>query len=118
MSTPTPTPTPTITFAFKVLKLNVIPTLTINTTTLTNVVTSIVYQYTGTSSTGQTCVITGEAPLGQPDLNSYTDFNKLTEAEVINWLESTVNINKYQTDITNYLNGNNIVSLPLPWTSS
>ena len=109
---------PTITFAFKVLKLNVIPTLTINTTTLTNVITSVVYQYTGTSSTGQNCVVTGEAPLAPPDCNSYKDFHKLTEEDVLSWLESTVNVNKFQTDITNYLNGNNVISLPLPWSSN
>ena len=110
--------TPTISFAFKVLKLNAMPTLTINTTTLTNVVTSVVYQYTGISSNGQTCVVTGEVPMATPDVNSYTDFHKLTEDEVLKWLESTVNVEKLQSDITNYLNGNNILSLPLPWNSS
>ena len=109
---------PTITFAFTVLKLNVIPTFTIGTTTLINVVTSVVYQYTGTSSNGQTSVITGEIPLAPPDLSTYTDFHKLSQSEVISWLEASVNVNKYQTDITNSLNGNNITSLPLPWTTN
>ena len=117
-------PKPTITFAFNVLKLNVLPslvihdTLLINDTTLTNVVTSVIYQYIGTSSNGQTCVITGECPLAKPNLDNYKDYHELTETEVVTWLESSVNVQKFQADITDYLNGNNVISLPLPWISS
>jgi ABC-type maltose transport system permease subunit len=111
--------TPTITFAFNIIKLNVLPNLTINDTTLTNVVTSIIYQYIGTaSSNNQTCIITGESLLNKPTLENYKDYHELTEEEVLSWLQSTVNVEKHQSDITNYLNGNNIISLPLPWQAS
>ena len=113
----------TVTFAFKILKLNVLPSLVIhddlliNDTTLTNVVTSIVYQYVGTSSNGQTCVITGECPLNKPSIQNYKDYHELTQLEVLNWLQSSVNVQKFQEDITDYLNGNTIISLPMPWNT-
>lgn len=104
-----------ITFYFKILKLNVLPSYKIGDTELLNVVTSIVYQYIGETTDGKNCIITAECPLSKPTMDSYTDFHNLNESDVITWLKSNVNENKFKLDITNYLNGNNVVEMELPW---
>jgi len=110
-----------ITYEFKILKLNVLPTLKLNeTTTLNNVVTSIIFNYIGTNtSNNQTCIITNEIPLTLPTTNeNYTDFNKLTEQECKNWLITTVNVENYNKQINDYFDNNKIIQLDVPWSKN
>ena len=104
-----------ITYSFKILKLNVMPSFFINSVELKNVVTSVIYQYIGLNSkNGQTCVVTGEAIMAPPSLDDYKEFHELTQEEVLNWLNK-IDVTKFQRDINNYLTGNNIISMGLPW---
>ena len=110
-----------ITYEFKILKLNVLPTLKLNeTTTLNNVVTSIIFNYIGTNtSNNQTCIITNEIPLTLPTTNdNYTDFNKLTQPEVTSWLISSVTVEKYNKQIIDYFDDNKIIQLDVPWLAN
>jgi len=106
-----------ITYTIKIVKLNVIPSFTVDTTVLNNVVSSVVFNYTGTNSNNEKCTITIEAPLTLPTSSeNYVDFQKLSEEEVVSWINSTVNFTKYNNDISDYLNKNHVVCITtLPW---
>ena len=107
-----------ITYEFKILKLNVLPTLKINeTTTLKNVITSIIFNYIGTNTlTNQTCIITNEIPLNPPSsVENFVDFHNLTKPEVTSWLIGTVNVEKYDKQIIDYFDDNKVIQLDVPW---
>jgi hypothetical protein len=57
----------------------------------------------------------------EPSPNDFTAYPDLTEADVISWLESGLNVEAMQESLANQiadLKNPKIVSLPLPWSEN
>jgi hypothetical protein len=74
-----------ITYEWKITGLKMAPSLD----GLTDVVTGINFNYTGTDAdSGESHTFPGAVPTSMPDSGSFTPFNELTEAEVITWAQA------------------------------
>jgi len=75
-----------VTYEWKIKSLH---KTTVNS--LQDVVVKVMYEYVGTDSeSGQTAFFPGVTPLPEPDANSFTPFENLTQQEVIEWLIANV----------------------------
>jgi hypothetical protein len=87
---------------------------------LTDVVKVIHWRLTATDGT-YTADAYSTVSLGAPDPAHFTNFNDLTEAEVISWVESKLDVDAVKAGLVNQLaNLANppIVTLQGPWTSA
>ena len=92
--------------------------------TLINVVQTIHWRYkateivpgiSGSADTTYVVEIYGAAPLSEPTPETFTDYNSLTETQVIGWLEGTLNMEEIQTKLTDEINLQiNPVNVTLP----
>ena len=85
---------------------------------LTNVVKVIHWGLTGRDENGTSASISNSYPLPEPNPEGFTDYSTLTEATVISWLESTLDIGYLHTSLANEIASKYnppITQLPLPW---
>ena len=74
-----------ITYAWKITALKKAPTLD----GLSNVITHIRFDYTGTDSeSGESHTFHGACPVGAPNADNFSEITTLTEADVIGWAQA------------------------------
>jgi hypothetical protein len=74
-----------ITYDWKITALKKAPSLD----GLSNVITHIRFDYTGTDSeSGESHTFHGACPVGAPNPNSFSEITTLTEADVISWAQA------------------------------
>ena len=74
-----------ITYSWKITALKKAPSLD----GLSNVITHIRFDYTGTDSeSGESHTFHGACPIGAPDADNFSEITTLTEAQVIEWAQS------------------------------
>lgn len=74
-----------ITYSWKITALKKAPSLD----GLSNVITHIRFDYTGTDSgSGESHTFHGACPVGAPDAESFTAIETLTEADIIEWAKA------------------------------
>ena len=84
---------------------------------LNDVVKTIHWRYKGVDGDYQAEVYSSFA-CGEPSPNDFTAYPDLTEADVIGWLESGIDVESLKANIDSQienLKNPKIVSLPLPW---
>ena len=84
---------------------------------LTNVVKTVHWRYQATDGTHLADVY-GSVGLNTPEASTFTPYADLTEADVISWLESKLQVEDLKTNLDNQLErlaNPPIVNLPLPW---
>ena len=74
----------TITYTWSITSLKTAPALE----GLSDVVTGIRFNYTGTDENGNTHTFNGAVPVGAPDSENFKPLAELTEAEVIAWAQA------------------------------
>jgi len=87
---------------------------------LTDVVRTVHYRYQATDGDYQAETYSSYA-CSEPSPNDFTAYPDLTEADVIGWLESGLNVEAMQESLANQiadLKNPKIVSLPLPWSEN
>ena len=102
------------TYNFNVHQLEIAPLLN----GLEKVVTRIQYTYTGTDENGITATIPGGINMPEPLPDNFKNFDLLTEAEVVLWLESAVDTNMLNTIIDNSISEKTTpkyVAVKSPW---
>jgi hypothetical protein len=107
-----------INYEWKITGLKIAPLLE----GLTDVVTEINFNYIGTDTdSGESYTFLGAVPTPQPNLESFTPFNELTEEEVIAWAQAnhpTALMNeKIEKAILKKIIPTNIPA-DLPWNTS
>jgi hypothetical protein len=103
-----------ITYSYQIHELKEVPTLG----DLNNVITEVVYTYTGTNEDGITSLYPGRTALPAPDSESFKPTVELTEEDVINWLEVHANLTAMQYAIQQHIEQQSGVILrgsTLPW---
>jgi hypothetical protein len=73
-----------ITYTWSITSLKTAPTLE----GLSDVVTGIRFNYTGTDENGNSHTFNGAVPVGAPDAENFKPLAELTEAEVIAWAQA------------------------------
>ena len=74
-----------ITYSWKITALKKAPSLD----GLSNVITHIRFDYTGTDSeSGESHTFHGACPIGAPDADNFSEITTLTEAQVIEWAQA------------------------------
>jgi hypothetical protein len=73
-----------ITYTWSITSLKTAPALE----GLSDVVTGIRFNYTGTDENGNTHTFNGAVPVGAPDSENFKALAELTEAEVIAWAQA------------------------------
>ena len=103
-----------ITYTWSISKLDCSPA----ENGLTDIVKVIHWGLTGIDENGVSASISNSYPLPSPSLEGFSDYSTLTEATVISWLESNLDVgyikSKLSNEITSQYNPP-ITPLPLPW---
>jgi hypothetical protein len=85
---------------------------------LTDVVKVINWVFTGQDENGTSASMSNSYPLPSPSPEAFTDYSTLTEATVIGWLESNLDVEYLHTYIESGIVSQYnppITPLPLPW---
>jgi hypothetical protein len=85
---------------------------------LTDVVKTIHWGLTGIDENGVSASMSNSYPLPSPTPEAFTDYSLLTEATVIGWLESNLDVEYLHTYLANEIESKyhpSITPLPLPW---
>jgi hypothetical protein len=85
---------------------------------LTNIVKVIHWELTGVDENGISASMSNSYPLSSPSPEGFTDYSTLTEATVIGWLESSLDVGYIKSRLSNEIASQYnppITSLPLPW---
>lgn len=77
-----------ITYTWNILNIEVTPSYK----GLTDVVCNVDFEYTGTNENNVSHTIERRIPFYKVDPNNYTPYNNLTKNQVVNWIESSINI--------------------------
>ena len=104
-----------ITYTWKILSIKMAPSLD----SLTDVVTSVSFEYTGTDSdSGFDGTFNGTIPIGKPDSSNFVPLKDLTENEVIDWVKSIYNLD-HPNQVVEKIIVNKITpkneNVPMPW---
>ncbi len=88
---------------------------------LSDVITHINFSYTGTDAdSGESAAFTGACPVSSPNSESFTPFNDVTEADVIEWAKANHPVTRMNNVIEKQINQKitpkNIKAL-LPWNN-
>jgi hypothetical protein len=87
---------------------------------LNDVVKVVHWRYQATDGNYQAETYSSYA-CGEPSPNDFTAYPDLTEADVIGWLESGLDVEAMQESLANQiadLKNPKIISLPLPWSEN
>jgi len=77
-----------ITYTWNILKIEVTPSYE----GLSDIVCNVDFEYTGTNEDGVSHTIERRIPFYTVDPNNYTPYNKLTKDQVVNWIETSINM--------------------------
>jgi hypothetical protein len=102
-----------VTFTWEVVRLDAAP----SENGLHNVVKIVHWKYHANDGVNSTYMV-GTMGLSPPNPAAFVDYNSLTEAEVISWLETIVDKEDIQRSLTLQLEAITnppIVPQPLPW---
>ena len=103
-----------ITYTWSISKLDCAPA----ENGLTNIVKVIHWGLTGVDENGISASMSNSYPLSTPSPEAFTDYSTLTEANVISWLESNLDVGYIKSILSNEISSQYnppITSLPLPW---
>ena len=103
-----------ITYTWSISKLDCAP----SENGLTDVVKVIHWTLTGQDEKRGSASMSNSYPLPSPSPEAFTDYSTLTEATVISWLESNLDVGYIKTILSNEIVSQYnppITSLPLPW---
>ena len=103
-----------ITYTWSISKLDCAPA----ENGLTNIVKVIHWGLTGVDENGVSASMSNSYPLSTPSPEAFTDYSTLTEANVISWLESNLDVGYIKSILSNEISSQYnppITSLPLPW---
>ena len=104
-----------ITYTWKISGLKMAPSLD----GLTDVVTNVQFEYTGTDSdSSESGTFNGAIPIGNPNPDQFTPLADLTENEVIGWVQSIYNMDHPNEVILKQINGKITPTdndAPMPW---
>ena len=103
-----------ITYTWSISKLDCAP----SENGLTDVVKVIHWSLTGVDENGVSAYMSNSYPLPSPSPEAFTDYSTLTEANVISWLESNLDVGYLHTYLANEIASKYnppITPLPLPW---
>ena len=67
---------------------------------LTDVVTTVHWRYNGTNEDGITAGTYGAQSVGEPNPDAFTPYPQISEEQVIEWMESTIDVPAMQENIT------------------
>jgi len=109
----------TITYTFKITSVNKL-TLYIDeeNNEYTNVITKINYYYQGIDDDGIMAIYNSYINLPNPTSTNYKNYNELTEADIITWIESLITtdeITLMQIVISNNISDIKTKTSSLPW---
>lgn len=85
---------------------------------LDRVVTVVHWTYKGVDEDGITGFMYGAQAVGEPNPDAFTPYPQISEEQVIGWMESVIDIEAIQENITNQINLIKhpvITTLPAPW---
>jgi hypothetical protein len=85
---------------------------------LDKVVTTVHWRYKGTDQDGTTAETYGAQAVGEPNPDAFTPYPEINKEQVIGWMESVMDIEAMQENITNQisLTKNPVTAtLPAPW---
>ena len=68
-----------------------------------NVVTTVHWVYNGTDEDGVTAVIYGTQSVGEPNPDAFTPYPGLSEAQVVGWMESVMDVEEMQDNIASQI---------------
>ena len=72
---------------------------------LSDVITHINFSYTGTDAdSGESATFTGACPVSSPNSESFTPFNDVTEADVIEWAKANHPVTRMNNVIEKQIN--------------
>jgi hypothetical protein len=103
-----------ITYTWSISQLDCAP----SENALTNVVKVIHWSLTAIDENGVSASMSNSYPLSSPSPEAFTDYSTLTEATVISWLESSLDVGYLQTRLSDEIASQYnppITPLPLPW---
>ena len=103
-----------ITYTWSISKLDCAPA----ENGLTNIVKVIHWGFTGIDENGVSASMSNSYPLSTPSPEGFTDYSTLTEATVISWLESNLDVGYIKSRLSNEIASQYnppITPLPLPW---
>ena len=109
----------TITFSFKISSVNkLLYYADEDGNTYENLISKIDYQYVGTDEDNVTLSYNSSIDLPKPTSTNYKNYNELTEADIISWLESLIpesEITLMQSVIKNNIDDIKTKATSLPW---
>ena len=103
-----------ITYTWSISRLDCAP----SENGLTNIVKVIHWGLTGVDENGVSSSMSNSYPLPSPSPEAFTDYSTLTEATVIGWLESNLDVGYIKSKLSNEIASQYnppITSLPFPW---
>jgi hypothetical protein len=86
-----------------------------------NIVTNVHWRYNGTNKDDISAEIYGTQAVGEPTPDAFIPYPKLSEEQVIGWMEEAMDVEELQTNIANQIDAisNPVnVTLPTPWSES
>ena len=110
-----------MTYSWTIVNLETLDQVNGDGVTLSNAVVKIQWVKTGTTDSGAKGSVVGFHKLSAAHLDAldFEDFDNLTEAQVIGWLEagiSTELMNSYNTAIQNKIDRQGAGSRAIPWS--
>lgn len=66
---------------------------------LQDVITTVHWRYRGTDKDGVTYEIYGAQAVGEPNPDAFTPYHDISEEQVIEWIESTIDMGEIQKNI-------------------
>lgn len=108
-----------ITYTWEITGLKKAPSLN----GLSDVITSISFNYTGTDSeSGESHTFLGACPISEPDSENFTAISDLTEAQVIEWAQAhhpTEHMNyEVERSISNKITPKNVEVTEIAWLNT
>ena len=90
---------------------------------LSDVISAISYVYRGTREDGVNAFVSGMLNLPTPNVESFIDYGNITRETIISWLENSLNIVEFKTEIQNRIDNDlpqfvTEYNLPLPWSTA
>jgi hypothetical protein len=103
-----------ISYTWDIWKIECVPTVG----ELTNVVKHV-YWYRRASNDVYQATIDGWSTISDPDKDAFVSYNSLTKQDVINWLESVVDVTKLDNDLAEMLvsvtESKSVIVIDIPW---
>jgi hypothetical protein len=89
---------------------------------LNDVISAITYVYRGTREDGVNAFVSGTLNLPTPNVESFINYTGITQETIISWLENSLDIIEFKTEIQNRIDNNSPqfvteYNLPLPWAT-